>query len=102
MNCGMSKQAKAGEPPHPEHVVPCAVLISESFRLIREQNHSDDEIAKLLQKHWKIATISKSEAKKLDSKLKLKSRMPKGWCFEDGDTLERLKLAGITIEAKEL
>ena len=99
VNCGMSPEAKAGEPPHPEHVVPCSVLINECFRLIEENNHSDEEIAKLLQKHWKIATISKSEAKILDSKLRLKSKMPEGWRFEDGDTLARLKEAGITIDA---
>jgi hypothetical protein len=102
VDCGTSSEAKSGEPPHPEHVVPCAVLISECFRLIKENNHSDEEIAKLLQRHWKIATISKSEAKILDSDLGLKSRMPYGWRFEDGDTLARLKLAGITIDAKEL
>jgi hypothetical protein len=93
VDCGTSSEAKSGEPPHPEHVVPCAVLISECFRLIKENNRSDEE---------KIATISKSEAKILDSDLGLKSRMPYGWRFEDGDTLARLKLAGITIDAKEL
>ena len=102
VNCGSSPEARSGLPTHPEHVVPCAFLIKECFRLIEEDKHSDDEIAKLLQKHWKIVTISKAEAKKVDSELGLKSRMPKGWCFEDGDTLARLKLAGITIDAKEL
>lgn len=101
VNCGISPEVKNGGPPHPEHVVPCAVLINESFRLIKEKKKSDDEIAKLLQRHWKIATISKAEAKILDSDLGLKSRMPEGWRFEDGDTLARLKLAGITIDAKE-
>lgn len=66
VSCGSSQEANSGLPTHPEHVVPCAFLIKECFRLIEEDNHSEDEIAKLLQKHWKIATISKPEAKKLD------------------------------------
>ena len=98
VGCGISPAVKAGEPKHPEHIVPCAVLVKECFRLIKEQKHSDEEIAKLLQKHWKIATISKAEAKILDSELRLKSKMPQGWRFEDGDTFARLKLAGIKID----
>ncbi len=101
-HCGSSQEAKSGLPTHPEHVVPCAFLIKECFRLIEENNLPDDEIAKLLQAHWKIATISKAEAKRLDSELRLKSKMPEGWRFEDGETLARLKLAGITIDANEL
>jgi predicted GIY-YIG superfamily endonuclease len=99
---GISKDAKSGAPTHPEHIVPCAVLINESFRLIKEGNLADDEIAKLLKKHWKIATISKDEAKRLDTELKLKSKMPEKWKFEDGDTFARLKVAGISIEKDEL
>lgn len=102
VSCGVSSEAKAGEPQHPEHVVPCSVLIKESFRLIKKNNCSDDEIAKLLQKHWKIAIISKSEARRLDSELRLKSKMPEGWRFEDGDTFARLKKAGIKIDETEL
>lgn len=102
VGCGMSLEAKSGELQHPEHVVPCSVLIKESFRLIKENNCSDNEIAKLLQKHWKIATISKSEARRLDLELRLKSKMPEGWRFEDGDTFARLKKAGIDIDESEL
>lgn len=102
VNVGSSLEARSGLPTHPEHVVPCAFLIKECFRLIEEDNHSDDEIAKLLQKHWKIITISKDEAKKLDSELGLKSKMPGSWRFEDGDTLARLKLAKIAIDENEL
>ena len=95
---GMSSTVAAGEAPYPEHVVPCAVLIRETMRLIDENVLSDDQIARLIQQHWKIVTISKSEAKYLDSTLRLKSRMPEGWRFEDGDTFLRLKLAKITVK----
>lgn len=102
VGCGMSLEAKSGEPQHPEHVVPCSVLIKESFRLIKENNCSDNEIAQLLQKHWKIATISKSEARRLDLELRLKSKMPEGWRFEDGDTFARLKKAEVKVDESEL
>ncbi|MDP1969917.1 MAG: hypothetical protein Q8K42_03155, partial [Methylobacter sp.] len=46
---------------HPEHIVPCAVLISETCRLIEGKVLNDTEIAKLLQKHWKIARITKEQ-----------------------------------------
>jgi len=73
---------------HPEHVVPCAVLISETCRLIEGNVLSDTEIAKLLQKHWKIARITKKQASEIDKHYK--STMPLGWCFEFGETLARL------------
>lgn len=82
---------------HPEHVVPCAVLIIESRRLIKENILSDEEIAKLLQKHWKIARITKKQQKHIDYDLGYKSSMPKGWSFETGETLVRLKLAEVTL-----
>ena len=95
--CGISQEAKSGAPQHPEHVVPCSFLISESFRLIKQGILSDEEIAKLLQKHWKIVTISEDEAKRLDFKLGLRSKMPEGWQFETGDTFERLKRTNIKV-----
>jgi len=84
---------------HLEHVVPCAVLISETKRLIKENKLSDDEIAGLLKKHWKVAIITNDEAKKLDFTLKLKSVMPKDWCFEHGKTNARLNLAKIELRS---
>ncbi|WP_139225223.1 hypothetical protein [Nitrosomonas sp. Nm34] len=82
---------------HPEHVVPCAVLISETCRLIEGNVLSNTEIAKLLQKHWKIARITKEQAKQIDFVLGYKSTMPPGWCFESGETLARLEAANITL-----
>jgi hypothetical protein len=73
---------------HPEHVVPCAVLISETCRLIEGNVLNDTEIAKLLQKHWKIARITKEQALGIDKHYK--STMPPSWCFESGETLARL------------
>ena len=94
---GASKEAINNDEFHPEHVVPCAVMIAEVNRLISEDNLSDDEIAKLLKRHWKIARITKDQAKHIDFKLGYKSSMPDGWNFEEGDTLARLKEANISI-----
>lgn len=95
---GRSQEVINGEPVHPEHVVPCAVLIKEASRLI-QKGTPDTEVACLMSKHWKIALISKKQADYLDSKdgLNLKHTMPDGWCFETGDTYERLKMAGIEL-----
>lgn len=94
---GTSIDLEEGEKPHPEHVVPCAVLIAECCRLI-ESNQPDEYIAKLLQKHWKVAHIRKEQAAKLDSKeTGLKSTMPPGWSFENGDSLARLEEVRIVL-----
>lgn len=84
-------------PTHPEHVVPCAFMIEECKRLIKE-GMSDELIAPLLEKHWKVAVITKEEQKRLDYDLGWKSAMPPKWRFEDGDTFERFKLAKITLD----
>ena len=101
VSAGKSTEVNGESATHPEHIVPCAVLIAESKRLIREGKLSDDEIAKLLAKHWKVATITKAEAHRLDYELGLKSNMPDGWSFEHGDTLERLNTAGIKLQRKQ-
>jgi hypothetical protein len=97
VHIGSSENVTENTKNHPEHVVPCAVLIDESCRLIENGEMMDEAIASLLQKHWKIATITKDEAKYIDQKLGYKSKMPKGWCFETGDTLARLNKAKIDL-----
>jgi len=95
---GCSKEVIDGAKAYPEHVVPCATLINESFRLI-EDGMAKEDIAKLLAKHWKIVYISKVQATYLDTKkgLNLKYKMPEGWTFETGDTFARMKLAKIEV-----
>lgn len=82
---------------HPEHVVPCAYMMYELESLIEEGKHSDEELARALQKNWKVANISKEEATKLNSELKLKSTMPEGWDFMTGNPEDRLTQAGIKL-----
>ena len=95
VGAGISLEAEKSGKHHPEHVVPCAFMISEIRRLINQNEMTDPEIALLLQKHWKIVRISKDEAKNLDSRPGLKSGMPNGWTFETGDSFARLKVAQI-------
>jgi hypothetical protein len=96
---GQSQEVIDGAPPHVEHIVPCAVLINESFKLI-ENNEPKEDIAKLIVKHWKIAIISKEQAKHLDTKegLGLKNTMPEGWDYKTGNTYARLEVAGIKLQ----
>lgn len=94
---GASRAVSPNTKNHLEHAVPCAVLINECFRIIKEDNLQDEEIARLLKKHWKIVNITKNESKIIDFKLGLKSKMPEGWSFESGNTFVRFKLADIDI-----
>ena len=71
-----------------EHVVPCRTLVVELRRLVIQNSMSDDRIAALLRKHWKVAWITKDQAREIDKHYK--SDMPRGWNFESGDTLVRL------------
>lgn len=97
---GSSREVTEGAAPHPEHIVPCSTLISESFRLLKERIPKS-EIAALLAKHWKIVYISKEQARILDTKkgggLNLQYKMPPGWNFETGDSYARLNLAKIEV-----
>jgi hypothetical protein len=94
---GISQAVSTDTLTHPEHVVPCATLITECKRMIGEGAYSDEAIASLLQQHWKVATITKDEQRRLDFELGYKSKMPPGWRFEDGDTFERFKRAQIVL-----
>lgn len=96
---GQSDALRGGASSHPERLVPCAILIQEVRRLLIERRLTNDEIAALLQKHWKIALILKEQARHIDFDLGYKSRMPDGWSFETGDTLARLQSANITLVA---
>lgn len=87
---------------HLEHIVPCTALIVNTRRLIEEGRLPDDEISRLLQRHWKLAYITKKQANHLDHELKLKWDMPAGWDYEAGDTLHRLKIGHITIERRSM
>ncbi len=95
---GCSAGTIAGEPSRLEHLVPCIVLYNETKRLLADGKLSKTEIASLLQKHWRVARITKEEQRRLDYECKLKMSMPEGWVYETGDTLARLKVAKIELQ----
>ena len=66
-----------------------------------QEGAPDAQIAALLAKHWKLATITKDEQKRLDHHWGYKSRMPPGWRFEDGDTFARFQAANIVLAAQQ-
>ncbi len=96
---GRSTTLRDGERGYPEHVVPCAYMIKQIQRLIKEGRMSERDMASLLQKHWKIALIAPEEQKELDSKngKGWKDTMPADWTFESGHTFARLEGAGICL-----
>ncbi|MBC7751258.1 MAG: hypothetical protein H7Z73_06005 [Candidatus Saccharibacteria bacterium] len=96
---GQSDKVTEGTFTHPEHVVPCATLITECKRLIKAGILTNEAIASLLQKHWKVAHITQDEQQSLDhkSKFNYKSTMPDGWSFEHGETFARFQEANIVL-----
>ena len=81
------------------------VDFSAQYRLIgariayfrKLKRYTQEELAHALQKNWKVAHITKEEAKFMDFNLKLKSTMPKGWDFMTGRPETRLEAAGIRL-----
>ena len=94
---GKSEKLVDGMPMHPEHVVPCSYMIYELEKLIKAGQYSNEDLARALQKNWKVVYITKEEANYLDFNLKLKSTMPENWDFMTDRPEERLELAGIKL-----
>jgi hypothetical protein len=97
VGAGTSQAVGVDTPTHWEHIVPCATLMGECRRLLREGKLSDAQIAALLHKHWKVALITQGEQRYLDHVLGLKTTMPPKWTFENGDTFDRFTLANIVL-----
>ena len=79
-----------------EHVVPCAT-IRAGCKEMYANGASIADVTKMIDKYLRIVLITPEEAKHLDQALGLKTVMPSGWVFGDGDPLERLKVAGIVL-----
>ena len=99
---GISSNFSEGKDRHVEHVVPCVVMISMTKELIQEGRLSDEQLAILMMRNWKVAILTKEEAKTIDQKLGLKTRMPESWSYEHGDPMARLTAAGITLISSDL
>ena len=97
ISLGKSEKLLDGVQGRIEHVVPCAYIVEKLEELIKEQKYTQEELAHALQKNWKVAHITKEEAKFMDFNLKLKSTMPKDWDFMTGRPEIRLEAAGIRL-----
>jgi hypothetical protein len=82
-----------------EHVVPCAAVRDGCMEMFKAGRTVDDVVA-MIDKYLHIVLISKDEAHHLDNVLKLKTTMPDGWVFGEGDPLARLTLAKIELAAE--
>ena len=83
-----------------EHVVPCTMILNEAFDMV-ENDSSDEQVAKMIEKNLKIVHITKDQAKVLDQDLGLKTTMPAGWQFGD-NVFARLDVANIDYSAATL
>ena len=78
---------------HREHIVPCALIRNQSYKMFNN-GYLIDDVAKMLHNNLIIVYITTEEQKKLDVELGLKTVMPSGWKF--GDTpFKRLEQANI-------
>ncbi len=77
-----------------EHVVPRVVIYDECWKMF-DQGKSIEEAAALIEKFLCIVQITKAEQFHIDHRLNLKSTMPDGWTFENGDVYARLRAANV-------
>ena len=57
----------------------------------------EKDVAKMLEKYWRTAEITREEAHYLDHELGLKTTMPENWNWETGLVEARLIEAGIEL-----
>ena len=81
---------------HGEHVIPLSMVFKRWLELIDEGVSPEDQRA-FLDHHLEVVWITVAEQQILDRELKLKSKMPGGWTWNDGK-YARLEHAGILLE----
>ena len=81
-------------PFHHEHIVPCAYLFDECFKLFasRELDVARKESLFLLKRCLKVVVISKEKASLLDGSMGLRDKMPNDWNIITGDPFARIRL----------
>ena len=82
---------------HGEHVIPLSMVFKRWLELIDDGVSSEDQRA-FLEHHLEVVWITVAEQQKLDRELKLKSKMPEGWTWNDSK-YARLDHAGIYLES---
>ena len=85
---------KGGE--HNEHLVPRALLRDICMKEF-DRGRPIEEVAETISSLLKTADITQEEARRLDHELQLRTEMPKGWDWQSGDYMARLRCAGIKL-----
>ena len=94
-NISPQGRAKNIDPkPHGEHVVPCALVGKKAMELL-SHGIPEDAVAEWIEPYLRIVIIKKTDAKKLDGTLKLKTVMPENWQFGGDCIYARLHVLGI-------
>ena len=91
---GRAKNLELKPKPHPEHVVPCALVRKKAMELL-SHGIPEDAVAEWIEPYLRIVTINKIDAKKLDGPHKLKTVMPENWQFGGDCIYARLHVLGI-------
>ena len=81
---------------HGEHVIPLSMVFKRWLELI-DEGVSAEEQREFLEHHLEVVWITVAEQQKLDRELKLKSKMPEGWTWNDSK-YARLNHADIILE----
>ena len=81
---------------HGEHVIPLSMVFKRWLELI-DDGVSAEEQRDFLEHHLEVVWITVAEQQKLDRELKLKSKMPEGWSWDDSK-YARLNHADIELE----
>ena len=82
-----------------EHLVPLSRFRNECHKIF-EANGTIVQAAEFIDKHLKLAHISREERDRLDFELGLKCKIPEDWVA--GDYLARLRAAGINLDDRPL
>lgn len=77
-----------------EHVVPLKLVYNRCEEMF-SAGEDVQAVARMLARCVKIVRISKAERHRIDTELGLKTTMPDGWNFEDGDVFARLHKGGV-------
>lgn len=88
------KSVNGGE--YREHIVPKVLLRDECLKMY-DRGATLEAVKLMLNRYLWIVEITKEEASQLDNNHGLKTKMPDGWVFGEGDPLARLKFAGIEL-----
>lgn len=83
-----------------EHLVPMVYMGSCAAEMFKK-GKSEEEVARMLQRCYRTATILKEEAERIDFEKGLKLKMPENWDCETGDVRARLEAAGIQLAPEQ-